>query len=58
MYTTQAQAGVAVSLRKLLDSNGMNDVKIFGYEHNWDNAATYASQLVIVLVTNEIAITD
>ncbi|KAL5522943.1 hypothetical protein ACEPAF_1210 [Sanghuangporus sanghuang] len=46
LYTTKAQAGVAVSLRKLLNSNGMNDVKVIGYEHNWDNAAAYASELM------------
>ncbi|KAI5118210.1 hypothetical protein M0805_004700 [Coniferiporia weirii] len=45
-YTTSAQAAVAVTLRQLLNSNGMPDVKIIGYEHNWDNAASYATQLM------------
>ncbi|EJC99170.1 glycoside hydrolase, partial [Fomitiporia mediterranea MF3/22] len=46
LYTTSNYAAVAVSLRKLLDANGMQGVKIIGYEHNWDNAGTYATQLV------------
>ncbi|KAI5114826.1 hypothetical protein M0805_000414, partial [Coniferiporia weirii] len=46
IYTTSAQAAVAVALRQLLDSNGMPSVKIIGYEHNWDNAASYATQLM------------
>ena len=50
MYTTKAQEAVAVSLRKLLDSNGMNDVKIIGYDHNWDDAAKYVTQLVSVIL--------
>ena len=46
LCTTKVQAAIAVCLRKLLDANGMKDVKIIGYEHNWDHAATHASQLV------------
>lgn len=46
LYTTSSQASVAVSLRKLFNSNGFTDVKVIGYEHNWDDAATYATQLV------------
>ncbi|PAV15484.1 glycoside hydrolase family 30 [Pyrrhoderma noxium] len=46
LYTTKAHAAVGVALRKLLDSNGYQNVKVIGYEHNWDNAATYASQLM------------
>ena len=49
MYSTSAQAAVAVQLRSLLDSNGFNSVKVIGYEHNWDNAGSYASQLVSTL---------
>lgn len=46
LYTTAAQAAVAVSLRKMLDSNGLQGVRVIGYEHNWDNAGSYATQLV------------
>ena len=37
---------VGQTLRTLLDSNGFTDVKIIGFEHNWDNAGTYPVQLV------------
>lgn len=40
------EAQVGKVLRSLLDSYGYNDVKIIGYEHNWDNAGTYPVQLV------------
>ncbi|KAH8110045.1 glycoside hydrolase superfamily [Phellopilus nigrolimitatus] len=46
VYTTKIEAAVAVKLRKLLDANGMNDVKIIGYEHNWADVTSYAVQLM------------
>ena len=46
VYNTSSEASVAVALRKLLDSNGFSEVKVVGYEHNWDNAESYAVQLV------------
>ncbi|THH09659.1 hypothetical protein EW145_g1844 [Phellinidium pouzarii] len=46
VYKTSTEAAVAVSLRKLFNSNNMANVKIVGYEHNWDKAAAYATQLM------------
>jgi len=40
------EAAVGVALRSLLDNNGFSDVKIIGYDHNWNNAATYPMQLM------------
>ena len=39
-------AAVGVALRRLLDNNGFSSVKIVGYDHNWNNAATYPVQLM------------
>lgn len=39
-------ASVGQTLRTLLDSNGFTDIKIIGFEHNWDNAGTYPVQLM------------
>ncbi|KIY71901.1 glycoside hydrolase family 30 protein [Cylindrobasidium torrendii FP15055 ss-10] len=41
---TEAQIGIA--LRSLMDNNGFGGVKLIGYEHNWDNAASYPVQLM------------
>jgi O-glycosyl hydrolase len=40
------EALVGEVLRTLLNSNGFSDVRLIGYDHNWDNAATYPVQLV------------
>ena len=40
------EAAVGVALRRLLDNNGFPGVKIVGYDHNWNNAATYPVQLM------------
>jgi len=40
------EAAVGVALRRLLDNNGFSRVKIIGYDHNWNNAATYPVQLM------------
>lgn len=42
------EALVGKALRSLLDSNGFSDVKLIGYDHNWDNAGTYPIQLVCI----------
>ncbi|KAJ7473368.1 glycoside hydrolase [Mycena latifolia] len=41
---TEGQIGAA--LRSLLNSNGLSSVKIIGYDHNWNNAASYPVQLM------------
>lgn len=42
--TVHAQVGKA--LRTLMNNNGLAGVKLFGYEHNWDDAGAYPVQLV------------
>ena len=44
------EAQVGNALRTLLNNNGFSDVKIIGYEHNWDQAANYPVQLVSTLI--------
>jgi O-glycosyl hydrolase len=46
LLSVAQEAAIGRSLRSLLDSNGFSDVKIIGYDHNWDNAGTYPVQLV------------
>ena len=46
LLPVSSEALVGKALRGLLDSNGFSDVKVIGYEHNWDNAGTYPVQLV------------
>ncbi|TFK57590.1 glycoside hydrolase family 30 protein [Heliocybe sulcata] len=40
------EAGVATSLRTLMNNNGFSSVKIVGYEHNWIDAGAYPEQLM------------
>ncbi|KAJ3927998.1 MAG: glycoside hydrolase superfamily [Lentinula lateritia] len=40
------QATLAKSLRSLLDSNSLTDIKIIGYEHNWDDTSSYTIPMV------------
>ncbi|KAJ3784561.1 glycoside hydrolase family 30 protein [Lentinula aff. detonsa] len=40
------QATIAKSLRSLLDQNSFTDVKIIGYEHNWDDTSSYTIPMV------------
>ena len=40
------EAAVGVALRRLLNNNSLSNVKIIGYDHNWNNAATYPVQLM------------
>ncbi|KIK60957.1 glycoside hydrolase family 30 protein [Collybiopsis luxurians FD-317 M1] len=39
-------ATIGKSLRSLLDKNDLKDIKVVGYEHNWDNAASYPVTVV------------
>ncbi|CAK5271404.1 unnamed protein product [Mycena citricolor] len=42
--TVHAQIGIA--LRTLMNNNGFAQVKLIGYEHNWDSAGSYPIQLM------------
>ncbi|KAF8180143.1 glucan endo-1,6-beta-glucosidase [Pholiota molesta] len=44
--SADVEGQIGISLRSLLNSNGLSSVNIIGYEHNWDNAATYPVQLL------------
>jgi len=44
--TADVQATIAKSLRSLLDSNSLSDIKVIGYEHNWQDAGTYTVDMV------------
>ncbi|KAF5374724.1 hypothetical protein D9757_011781 [Collybiopsis confluens] len=46
VMSASQMATIGKSLRSLLDKNGLNDVKVVGYEHNWDNAASYPVTMV------------
>ena len=39
-------AQIGEALRTLMNGNGFSGTKLIGYEHNWDDAATYPVQLV------------
>ncbi|KAJ7290335.1 glycoside hydrolase family 30 protein [Mycena rebaudengoi] len=45
-FTPATEGQVGAALRTLLNSNGLSSVKIIGYDHNWNNAATYPVQLM------------
>ncbi|KAI0631958.1 glycoside hydrolase [Trametes polyzona] len=45
MRATQ-EAKVGAALRALMDDNGFSDVRIVGYEHNWDDAGDHPVQLM------------
>ncbi|KAF7358940.1 Glycoside hydrolase family 30 protein [Mycena sanguinolenta] len=47
--TPAIEAEIGTALRTLLNKNGLSAVKIIGYEHNWNDAAAYPVQLVILL---------
>jgi len=42
----ETEAAIGKSLRSLMDSNGFNDTKLIGFEHNWSNAGDYPVQLM------------
>ncbi|KAF8797524.1 glycoside hydrolase family 30 protein [Phlegmacium glaucopus] len=44
--TADVEGQIAASLRSLLDANSLCNVKIIGYEHNWDNAGSYPVTLM------------
>ncbi|KAG8790815.1 hypothetical protein FRC17_008849, partial [Serendipita sp. 399] len=46
LLPVEQEALVGNTLRTLLDTNGFADVKIIGFEHNWDNAGSYPIQLM------------
>jgi len=39
-------AQIGKALRTLMNGNGFSGTKLIGYEHNWDDAATYPVQLM------------
>ncbi|KAH7880212.1 glycoside hydrolase superfamily [Lentinula edodes] len=40
------EAQIGSALRSLLNDNGLSNVKIIGYEHNWDDAGAYPVTLI------------
>lgn len=46
LVSVSAEAQIGIQLRALLDSKGFSDIKIIGYEHNWDDAQGYPVQLI------------
>ncbi|KAK2460052.1 hypothetical protein APHAL10511_007929 [Amanita phalloides] len=40
------EAQLGVTLRSLLNANGLGNVKIIAYEHNWDDGITYPVQVL------------
>ncbi|GJJ08145.1 hypothetical protein Clacol_002353 [Clathrus columnatus] len=46
LVNVSLEAQVGLQLRTLLNNNGFSNVKIVGYEHNWDDATAYPVQLM------------
>lgn len=44
--TPTVEGQIATALRSLLNSNSLSNVKVVGYEHNWDDAGAYPVQLM------------
>ncbi|KAG6830114.1 hypothetical protein H0H92_002163 [Tricholoma furcatifolium] len=44
--TPAVEAQIGSALRTLLNNNGLTNVKIIGYEHNWNDAGGYPVRLV------------
>ncbi|KAJ3488425.1 hypothetical protein NLI96_g2859 [Meripilus lineatus] len=44
--SSSQEAQIATALRTLLNNNGFSSTKIFGFDHNWDGAGTFAVQLM------------
>ncbi|TFK47118.1 glycoside hydrolase family 30 protein [Heliocybe sulcata] len=40
------EAAIGTALRTLMNNNGFSGVEIIGYEHNWDDATGYPTQLM------------
>lgn len=48
LITASQEAQIGTALRTLLNNNGFSEVRIIGYEHNWDDASAYPVQLVSI----------
>ncbi|KAI0822335.1 glycoside hydrolase [Trametes gibbosa] len=46
VFSPAQEAQIAKALRSLMDKNGFASVKIFGYEHNWNDAGAYPLELM------------
>ncbi|KAG6826979.1 hypothetical protein H0H92_013684 [Tricholoma furcatifolium] len=44
--TPAVEAQIGAALRSLLDSNGLSNVRIIGYEHNWSDAGGFPIELM------------
>ncbi|KAJ7151952.1 glycoside hydrolase family 30 protein [Mycena filopes] len=44
--TPAIEGQIGAALRTLLNNNGLSTVKLVGYEHNWDNTASYPVTLM------------
>jgi O-glycosyl hydrolase len=44
--TVDAMGSIATQLRAMLNKNGLQSTKVIGFEHNWDDAASYPTQLI------------
>ncbi|KAI9568162.1 glycoside hydrolase family 30 protein [Boletus coccyginus] len=44
--SVSVEAQIGIALRSLMDSDCFSSTKIFGYEHNWNDAANYPVQLM------------
>ncbi|KAF8346582.1 glycoside hydrolase family 30 protein [Amanita rubescens] len=45
-FTPAMEGQVARALREAMQKNGLTDIKLIGYEHNWDTAGGYPVQLM------------
>ncbi|KAL6302008.1 glycoside hydrolase superfamily [Sparassis latifolia] len=46
LISASQEAQIGLSLRTLLNNNGFSSVILIGYEHNWNDAASYPEQLM------------
>ncbi|KIM38454.1 glycoside hydrolase family 30 protein [Hebeloma cylindrosporum] len=46
LMTPDVEGQIGSALRSLLNANSLSSVKVVGYEHNWDTAASYPVQLM------------
>ncbi|KAG6868840.1 hypothetical protein C0993_009377 [Termitomyces sp. T159_Od127] len=44
--TPAVEGQIGTALRTLLNNNGLSNVRVIGYEHNWDNAGSYPITLM------------
>ncbi|KAK7681614.1 hypothetical protein QCA50_015347 [Cerrena zonata] len=45
-FSASQEAQVGLALRTLLNNNGFSSTKIIAYDHNWDGAGGYATQVM------------